>query len=230
MIMKHLITVIGLLGLLAMASGWADASVIIDSTNGELRLEAQEAPLKEVLEKIRSAYEVEITGLEGRNDEPVTFSYKGETLEDLLKRLFRCLGETNYAFAFMDGKIRRVTVLPTSKIADEAPSHSEDRTEKKVQKIFSTVVRVKSVIERTRAQELGLMVGDLIISYAGVRIDSTLTLIRETRKKTDEELVEMTVVRNRELMQFYLERGFIGVRIHTLKIPKEELDGYYANE
>jgi hypothetical protein len=228
--MKNLIPIIILLGSFAIASDRAGASIIIESGNGRLLLKAQEAPLRKVLEKIRTGCQVEVTGLEGRNDEKVTFFLKGETCEDLLKRLFRYLGETNYAFEFIDDKLGRVSVLPESKKNDEAPSHPANREEKKVQKKYSTVVMVKGVIEGTRAHELDLMKGDLIISYAGVRIHSTQTLVMETRKKRGEEVIEMIIVRDRETMAFHLKRGFIGVRIHTVKIPKEELDMYYPGE
>ncbi len=228
--MKNLITIIVLLGLFAIASGWAHASVSIESENGQLLLKAHETPLSQVLEKIRSRYGVDISGLKGRKDEPVTFSLKGETLEQLFKRLFRYLGETNYAFEFADNKVRRVLVLPKSKITDEAPSLPVNGKEKRVPKTFGSVVRVKGVIEGTKARELGLKEGDLIISYANVRINSAQRLVRETKKNTGGEVVEMTVVRDREPIQFHLERGFIGVRIHRVKIPKEELDRYYAGE
>jgi C-terminal processing protease CtpA/Prc len=223
MIMKNLIPIAGLVCLFAVLLSWADASVVMESGMEQHQVEAQEAPLSKVLEKIWNKYGVDITGLEGRNDERVTFSLKGETLEELLKRLFRYLGETNYAFEFADGKLDRVSVLPKSKITDDAPSIPSDRKEKKVQKQFSAVVKVKGVLKGTNAEELGLKEGDLIISYGGVRIHSAQRLVRETKKKTGEEIVEMTVVRNREPMTFHLERGFIGVRIHTVKIPKEEL-------
>jgi hypothetical protein len=234
--MKNLLFIIGLLALFVVAPGWADASVVIESGKGQILLEAQETPLGEVLENIRSKFGVEISGLEGRNDEPVTFSFKEETLEDLLKRLFRYLGETNYAFEFENGKIRRVTILPKSEISDEVPSRVIDRADRdeeedeQVQKILSPVVRVKGVMKGTKAYDLGLVEGDLIISYAGVRVNSTRRLVGETKKKINHEVVEMIVVRDQRPIKFYLERGYIGVRIHTVKIPREELDTYYASQ
>ena len=228
--MKKLICIISLLGFFAIASGRADASVVMKSVKGQLLLEAQEAQLSKVLEKILSKHDVEISGLEGRKDEPVTFSLKGASIEELLKRLFRYLGERNYAFEFADGKLKRVSVLPESNITYEAPTLPVDRKKKKVKKKFGTVVRVKGIIKGSKAQDIGIKKGDLIIAYADVRIDSTDKLVEESRKKRDVKWIEMIVVRDKEPMEFYLERGFIGVRIHTVKIPQEELDSYYAGE
>ncbi|MDM8550231.1 PDZ domain-containing protein [Desulfobacterales bacterium HSG2] len=196
--------------------------MIIEFQQGEMVLQAQDVPIGEILEEIFQKHQVEIVGLEHREEETITFSAKGKTLEDVLRRLFRYLKEENCAFEFTDVKLKRVSVLPKSK----GKGHSRPvRTERKAGRKTS-VVRVIGIIKGSQAEELGLKIGDLIIEYDGVKIRSAQQLVREVKKKSDSGQVEMTVVRDRSSSPYVLNGGKIGVRISTAKIPKEEFDTY----
>ncbi len=201
----------------------ADASVTIEIQKEKIVLHAEKASVGEILEKIRQKYPVEIRGMEHREEEILTFSAKG-TLEDVIKRLLRYIGEENCAFEFTDVRLTRVSVLPKSKT--RASSHFPKANQKKAQKKFGNVVQVKGVNKGTQAEELELQKDDLIVEYDGVKIRSAQQLVREVKKKSDREQVEMTVMRDRIPIQFVLKGGLIGVRIVTIKIPKEELDSY----
>ena len=202
------------------------SSVIIELQQEKLVLQAQGAPLWKILDGIRRECLVEILGLESRKNEPVTFSSIEGTLEDVLKQLLRHLGEKNYAFEFVDERLKRASVFPEAKGVAHLPPFLP--AEKVSHKKFVNVVRVQSIVDNSQAENLALREGDLIIEYDGVKISRTQELLKEVKKKSQKEEVGMIVVRDHEPMQFVLNGGFIGVRINTIKVPKEELDNYYS--
>lgn len=201
-------------------------SVIVELQQGKLVLRAQEAPLRKILDGILRECLVEILGLESRKNEPITFSSIEGTLEDVLKQLLRHLGEKNYAFEFVDERLKRASVFPEAKGAAYLPPFPP--AEKVSQKKLVDVVRVQGIVDNSQAENLALREGDLIIEYDGVKISQTQELVKEVKKKSHKEEVGMIVVRDHEPIQFVLDGGFIGVRINTIKIPNEELDHYYS--
>lgn len=208
---------------LFFCSVMADAS-FVEFQQGEIVLQAQDAPLGEILEEIFQKYQVEIVGLEHREAEMITFSAKGKTLEDVLRRLFRYLKEENCAFEFTDIKLKRVSVFPKSnKKSYSRPARTEQKADRKT---TVSVVKVIGTIKGSQAEELDLQVGDLIIEYDGVKIHNARQLVKEVKKKSEIGQVEMTVVRDRRASPYILNSGKIGVRISTAKIPKEEFETY----
>lgn len=204
------------------------SSVIVEFQQAKLVLQARGTPLWKILDGISHKCLVEISGLELRVNEPITFSSKGGTLEDVLKSLLQHLGEKNYAFEFYGERLRRVSVVPEAK---SGVSSLPLRINKEViKKKFVNVVRVQSVVDGSQAQTLDLWEGDLIIEYDGVKISSTQGLIKEVKKKSHKEQVEMIVVRGHEPVRFVLNGGFIGVRIKNIRIPKGELVNYYSEK
>jgi len=204
------------------------SSVIVEFQQGKLVLQAEGTPLWKILNGIRHKCLVEISGLELRVNEPITFSSKGGAPEDVLKRLLRHLGEKKYAFEFIDERLIRVSVVPG--VRSGVSSLSVQMNEEVIKEKFVNVVRIQSVVDGSQAQTLDLWEGDLIIEYDGVKISSTQGLIKEVKKKSHKEQVEMIVVRDHELLRFVLNGGFIGVRIKTITIPKGELVNYYSEK
>lgn len=205
------------------------SSLIVNLQQGRLVLQAQGTPLWKILDAIRRECMVEILGLDDRKNEPVTFSSKGETLEDALKQLLRHLGEKNYAFEFVDERLRRASVFPEAEGIVDLPHVPPG--EKVSQKKFVNVVIIQNIVDGSQAQALDLLEGDLIIEYDGVKITGgPLDLIKEVKKKSNKEQVGMIIVRNNEPRRFVLNGGAIGVRIKTIKIPREELDNYLSEE
>ncbi|MDM8524726.1 PDZ domain-containing protein [Desulfococcaceae bacterium HSG8] len=200
----------------------ADSFIKVECQNGELVLQAKEAPLGQILEDIRNKCDLEITGLEDRENDSVTFSAAGETPEDVLKRLLRYLGINNYAFEFTEIKLARLSVLPKSG-RTSSPSKPKEKPE---QKEFASVVQVKTIVKGSQAEELELEKGDLIIEYDGVAVASPRQLVKEVKKRSPEESVEMVVVRDQQTMRYVLNGGFIGVRIGAIRLPKSEIDSY----
>ncbi|QTA87155.1 PDZ domain-containing protein [Desulfonema magnum] len=197
----------------------ADAFLIVELQEGKALLEAREMPLGEVLEEIRQKYRVKIQGLEHREDALITFSAEGEAPEDVLKRLFTYLGEANYAFEFSDVRLNRVSVLPKSNA--KVSSFPTKTNEKKPRRKFANVVQIKKINKNSQAEELGLQKNDLVIEYDGVKITSAQQLSKEVKKRSEDQVVEMTILRDHEPVRFTLNGGLIGIHIVTAKIPEE---------
>jgi C-terminal processing protease CtpA/Prc len=205
------------------------SSLIVEFQQGKLVLHAQRSPLGKILDGIRHECLVEISGLELRVNEPITFSCKEETLADVLKRLLRHLGEKNYAFEFYNERLRRVSVVPEAK---SDPSSSPFQINKELtEKKFVDVARVQSTADGSQAQTLDLWEGDLIIEYDGVKITrGPLELVEEMKKKSHKDQVEIIVVRDLEPMRFFSSGGMIYMDIKTKRISKKELNNYYLKE
>ncbi len=221
--MKNAVTI--LLLVLALLPYPVPASVILQLRKGEAVLDAKSVKLIDIIEEMRQKYAVSIVGLESREGETVTFSAKEEMPEDLIKRLLRYLGEENYAMEFTDIKLTKVSVFPGSKKRTPSPS-AEGANDPSAPQRLSNVVEVKEIIEGSQAQGLNLQKGDLVVSYNGVKISSAQQLASEVRKTSGRDAVEMTVVRNKEVMPMVLEGGLIGIQIVTTSIPAAEAENY----
>ncbi|MFC1533749.1 hypothetical protein ACFL7M_10330 [Thermodesulfobacteriota bacterium] len=190
--------------------------LIVAFQQGNLSLKAEEIPLARILDEIRKNCLVQISGLEARENEPITFSFKGE-LEEGIKRFLRHLGEKNYAFEFIKGDLRRVLILPEAK--DNTSSISNRVNREGIQDKPLTAVRIQGIIDGSQAETLGLLEGDIIIEYDGIEIQTARQLISETRKRAHKEQIDMTVMRDNVLIPFVLRGGLIGIRIKTITNP-----------
>lgn len=189
-----------------------------------LAIQVEKVPLIDILNEIRREFLAEVSGLDHRNSEFVTLKASGENIEDILKQILRYLGEENYAFEYSANALKKLSVLPDGKT--EAPPDVSTEPSTDSQEQFTIAARVHSIIEGSQAETAGLAVDDLIIKYDGIRIDSAMSLIREVRRKSDREQIEMLVVREGTILPFILKGGLIGVRINAAKIPLEELRNY----
>ncbi len=90
-------------------------------------------------------------------------------------------------------------------------------------------VKVEEVFENSQALKVGLKKGDLIIQYDNVRINNMSGAISEVKKKADKGKIDLFVVRDGVLMKFVLAGGPLGVKIQTVVLPEEEMEGYLAD-
>ena len=209
---------------LEAASPETNASMVFEVGENRLAMQVVKIPLGDILDEMRGEYFSEITGLDHRANELITLKASGKSVEDLLKQLLRHIGENNYAFEFSDDELKKVSVLPQAKTETTPPRTQETRDDDQDQ--FASVARVHSIIEGSQAETVGLAVDDIIIKYDGIRIDSSMGLIREVRRKSDMDQVEMIIAREGTVLPFILKGGLIGVRISTTKIPLEEFEHY----
>ncbi|UCF91246.1 MAG: PDZ domain-containing protein [Desulfobacterales bacterium] len=204
-----------------------DPPLISEGPQGKLRLQARGSPLEKILDAIRRNFRLEIDGLEHRAQESITYFCEAGSLEEALKRLLRHLHENNYAFEFREERLSRVAVLPEAKIGPAAPAYQEETKEPVFPPSLVNVVQVIDVVEGTQAQDRGLLKGDLIVEYDGAKIGGILELVKATKEKSPSESVAVGVLRDQEPLQFVLNGGFMGVRIQSISIPKEEMDNYF---
>ena len=201
---------------------------VITKHHGTFAIESQGTLLKEVLDLLRKDFAIEIIGLDNRSDTPITFSHTSDSLEGLLKALLRYLGEKNYAFQFVDQKLKRISVLPGSARADAPVATNEPVAETKTPLV--AVAEVQSVVEGSQAESLGLIPGDIILAYDGVKISNALQLVKEVEKKSSAANIELVVIRNNLAIRYTVIGGFIGVRIQTKQIPKEDYEKFNSTD
>ena len=193
-------------------------------SDGTIHLEARGSTLGEIVSKFYDRYTLEIKGLENRAGEKVTFSYTADTLEGLLKSLLRHLGIKNYAFEFDDEILKRLVAVPeaTADVSSFSPSSNIPNQENE----FVSIAQVQSIIEASQAESAGLQIGDIILEYDSVSINSAQQLVSEVEKKAQVNQIEMVIVRQKIPTRLILNGGFIGVRILTKKIPRAEFNAF----
>jgi C-terminal processing protease CtpA/Prc len=201
---------------------FARASVEISQTGkGKIAFKALDSSIEKIVDEFNNKFSVKIDGLKSKKNSKITFSFEADTVEELLKGLLRHLGIKNFALEFADASLKRVVVVPgaTSDISAQPLPQSVQPNQQE----FVNVAQIQSVIASSQAEALGLLEGDIIIEYDGVQITNAQQLVKEVEKKASTDQVELVVVRDKDSRRFILKGGFIGVRIITKKIAKEEL-------
>ena len=208
------------------ATGPANASSEITRVwNGNIIIEAHDSVLVEIFKELYDKYSIEVSGLESRENDKITFSFEADTLEALLRGLLRYLGVKNFAIQFADATLTRIVVVPDS-MSDITTSENV-RMDQRDQVEPLSVAQIQSIVEFSQAESLDLIAGDIIIEYDGVRITSAQQLVEEVEKKSENSQVEMIVIREKNPVRLILAGGIIGVRIMTKKISKDEINSIY---
>jgi hypothetical protein len=195
---------------------------IIRVRHGNIIIEAHDSVLVELFKELYDKYSIEVSGLESRESNKITFSFQADTLEALLRGLLRYLGVKNFAIHFADARLTRIVVVPESTSDITIPENVQTDHWNQVESV--SVVQIQSIVEFSQAESLDLIAGDIIIEYDGVRIISAQQLVEEVKKKAENSQVEMIVIREKNPMRLILAGGIIGVRIITKKISKEEIN------
>ena len=202
-----------------------EASSLVEFQQGKIILRAREIPLRRILQDIDNEFHVTIRGLEGRAAEAITFYSQADTLQDILSALLRHLDEKNYAFEYHSEILKQVSVLPEAKTENPAFSAQQGQEPKRNETV--NAVEILGIVDRSQAEELALRKGDLILEYDGVKIDRASELVSKTKKRAPAEQIEIVVMRDGDPLRFFVNGGFIGIRIKTIKILKEALYNYY---
>ena len=222
----HLFSYYFLLWTAFYAAGPANASNEITRVwNGNIIIKAHDSVLAEIFKELYDKFLIEVSGLENRESDKITFSFEADTLEALLRGLLRNLGVKNFAIEFADARLTRILVVPDS-VSDITTSENV-QTDRLNQVESVSVAQIQSVVEFSQAESLDLIAGDIIIEYDGVRITSAEQLVEEVGEKAENGQVEMLVIREKNPMRLILAGGIIGVRIMTKTISKEEINSLY---
>jgi len=202
-----------------------DTAFQIQFEVGNILFSANRTPLNDILKGLYAEFHIQITGLEDRSAESVKYTILAESLQDVIRGLMRHLAVKNYALEHTDGKLTRVSVFPEARhsvSSGPAPPPSET-TQKKDEEPRppARAVAVQSIIDDTQAQEADLKKGDIILEYGGIKITRAAELVKESKKRTADEEVELLVIREGEQVRVSVKGGFIGVRIKTVNVPTE---------
>jgi len=195
---------------------------IIRVWNGNIIMEAHDSVLVEIFKELYDKYSIEVSGLESRESDKITFSFEADTLEALLRRLLQYLGVKNFAIHFADDRLTRIVVVPDSMSNITRSENVQGDQRNRLESV--SAVQIQSIVEFSQAESLDLIAGDMIIEYDGVRITSAQQLVEEVEKKAENSQVEMIVIREKNPIRLILGGGIIGVRIMTKKISKEEIN------
>jgi len=223
---NHLLSLYFLLWAAFYATGPANASNEITRVwNGNIIIETHDSVLAEIFKELYDKYSIEVSGLESRETDKITFSFEADTLEALLRGLLRYLGVKNFAIQFADATLTKIVVVPDS-MSDITTSENVQMDQRDQVEALS-VAQIQSIVAFSQAESLDLIAGDIIIEYDGVRITSAQQLVEEVEKKSEKSQVEMIVIREKNPVRLILAGGIIGVRIMTKKISKEEINAIY---
>lgn len=210
--------------LLGSSAGMAEDRTIdeiVRFQNSTLAIQASKTPLATILSEIKKKCSVKIVGLEKRYDEKITFFSNKGSPERVLKNFLRHLGEKNYAFEYGNEFLLKIVVLPGGNTNNNTITALSNEKENHPDTV--NAVRVAVVIDGSQAQSVGLMQGDIILRYDGLPVASADQLVKATKTKTDNDQVEILVLRENYTLHFILTGGFIGVRILNVSISKEAL-------
>ena len=204
------------------AASPANASIeITHGWDGNVTIEARDSVLDDIFRELHDKYGIEVSGLESRKSDKITFSFEADTLEGLLRGLLRYLGVKNFAIEFADAALTRIMVVPDS-VKGFRPSENAD-IESSNQTESIGVAQVQSIVEFSQAESLDLIAGDIILEYGGVRITSAQHLVDEVEEKDESSQVEMVILRDKYPIRLILAGGLIGVRVMTKQISKKEI-------
>jgi len=201
---------------------------IIGVQNGVFFIKASDTPLRRIIKTINEKYSIDVIGLEGRIDDKITYSFQAPTSEGLVKGLLRHLGIKNYALEFADEKILRIVIIAGGGKETALSEVPQPRLSAKNE--FVSVAEIQGVLDSSQAKSLGLLEGDVIIEYDGVRIRNAQQLVSEVEKKSSKNQIEMIVIREKIPMRLILSGGFVGVRVMTKNVPQEEFNQVYPSE
>ncbi len=190
-----------------------------ESNEGGWMLEAGNIPLKQILNRIDNRFGITVSGLKERETETVNIQIRGKSMETVLKGFLRHLGEDNYAFEYAEKKLKHIAIFPAASTKaiepDQRVAVVKEPAEAQVR-----VVEIVGVVDGSQAQEIGLKKGDLIVEYDGATLDRPSSLVAETKKKSPDEMVEILIWRDGGPMRFFVNGGYIGVRIRSKHVPK----------
>jgi type II secretory pathway component GspD/PulD (secretin) len=210
-------------GFSATMADTVSSDVSIECRDDQVAIQAESATLSEILAKIFETFGVTVTGLEDRLSEKVTIHFREKSLEKGIKRLLQRIDESNFAFEFNNTKLVRVVVAPASKISGSSIQYSTEASTDS-----APVVRILEIVAGTQAEVMGLQMGDLVMTYGGVEIQSAPQLVDEVNKQDYSRTIEMTVVRDGFPMKVVLNGGLIGIKVQTVMIPQTEYNRYHA--
>ncbi|MBF0452346.1 MAG: PDZ domain-containing protein [Candidatus Magnetomorum sp.] len=189
--------------------------------NQQLIFQADQLPIKDVLQVLHNQCGIIISGLKLPEDYPLTYHAKGPVLE-IIKRLLRYLQAESYAFEFNGDQLSHVLIFSKGTTKNSLPPALPNYTGFENKNTIN-VVKVLDIVPDSQAEVHGFQKGDLIIEYDSVPIQSASQLVSEVQKKKNLQRVDLVIVRNKSRQTYVINSGLIGVRIQTVRIPEGEI-------
>jgi len=223
-IIKKIIFLIFILNVTQVSSN-TDDFVSIIFKDQEISIKAEKAKLSNILTKIKEEFHIKIFGLKFQKDDELTFNLKGKSESDIIKRILKYIGEDNYIFEFNDDNLDRVYIFSKNRNKGSYISNGNEQSQNSNSKRVSAV-RVQSVVPSSQADTISLQKGDYIVAYDGIDIKSAQQLVKEVKKRSESDRVELVIIRNKSSRSYIINGGLIGVHIITTMVNESELGSY----
>ncbi|MDH5547105.1 MAG: PDZ domain-containing protein [Gammaproteobacteria bacterium] len=82
-------------------------------------------------------------------------------------------------------------------------------------------VKVQSVLSGSPAESIGLQENDIVYTYGDKRIFNWNDLTNATAAGDPQQMARVEVLRNGELIEFYIKRGPMGIRLGSARVDPE---------
>jgi len=223
-IIKKFIFLIFILNVTQVFSN-TDDFVSIIFKDQEIHIKAEKAKLSNILTKIKEEFNIKIFGLKFQKDDELTFNIKGKSESEIIKRILKYIGEDNYIFEFNDDNLDRVYIFSKGRNKGSYISNANEQSQNSNLKRVPAV-RIQSVVPSSQADTISLQKGDYIVVYDGIYIKSAQQLVKEVKKRSESDRVELVIIRNKSPRSYIINGGLIGVHIITTMVNESELGSY----
>ncbi|WP_321492177.1 hypothetical protein [uncultured Desulfobacter sp.] len=171
----------------------------------------------EIFREIKNKFKITVTDLTPPNPTPLNFSVVAETERDLLLKLSSNIPGVHPAIVYNETKITQIYFLPES---GKMPLPSFPEKEQPPQKILGA--EVTSVPRDNSLPWADIEIGDIIIEYDNVPIEKgPVELTALMKERSENELIEMTVIREGQVLRVFTLGGYIDAGLKTISVKQD---------
>jgi C-terminal processing protease CtpA/Prc len=184
--------------------------------NGSYHINYRSAPLDKIFKEIENEFQITIAGLNSRRSESISLSINDESVDGILKKLIKSIGEKNYAFIYITEKLTTLYFVPESEF-DFIPFKEKTKTDIHKKNYFGAIVT--SIFDNSFMHSAELRTGDIITEYDNVRITKgPIELSKLMKERSDRNSIEMRILRDNVPMSIFVTGGLINAGLKTIAI------------
>lgn len=184
--------------------------------NGSYLINFTSTSLDKIFKEIENEFQITIIGLNGRRSENISLFIKDESVEGILKKIIKSIGEKSYAFIYNFEKLIRVYFVPESEF-DFIPSEEKPKINIHKKNYFGA--RVTSVFYDSYVHSAELRIGDIITEYDNAQITrGPIELYKLMKERSNRNSIEMRILRNKVPMSIFVTGGLIDAGLKTIAL------------
>ncbi len=174
---------------------------------------------KEIFQEIKNNFKITVTDLTPPNPTPLNFSVKADTKNALLLKLASNIPGVHPAFVYNETQITQIYFLPES---GKMPLPSIPQEKQPPKEILGA--KVTSVPRDNDLPWADIEEGDIIIEYDNVPIEKgPMELTTLMKERSENELIEMTVIREGQVLRVFTLGGYIDAGLKTISVKQDTL-------